>query len=146
MIVDLRLLENSTDWSRDVSTTYCKTYIARCNLRDYKENIKLIPDFALKIRMLPTLAVIPQGELVDAFETLRETMPPEADPVIEYFEDTYIGRQRRHNRRAPRFPVSMWNIYDRVAEDLPPPTTPWKDDNHMPANITTLPSKYLEIS
>ncbi|KAG7172063.1 hypothetical protein Hamer_G001048 [Homarus americanus] len=60
--------------------------------------------------MLPALAFIPQDEVVDAFETLQETIPPEADPVIEYFEDTYIGR---------RFPVSMWNIYDRVAEDLP---------------------------
>ncbi|KAG7178089.1 hypothetical protein Hamer_G003854 [Homarus americanus] len=78
-------------------------------------------DFALNIRMLPALAFIPHGEVVDAFNTLQENMQPKANPVIEYFEDTYIGRQRRHNRRAPRFPVSMWNIYDRVAavaEDL----------------------------
>ncbi|XP_042205402.1 uncharacterized protein LOC121854730 [Homarus americanus] len=43
-------------------------------------------DFALKIRMLPALAFIPQGEVADTFETLQETMPPEADPAIDYFE------------------------------------------------------------
>ncbi|XP_042221586.1 uncharacterized protein LOC121866058 [Homarus americanus] len=100
----------------------------KVNLRDYKENIKL------KIQMLPVLAFIPQGEVV----YLVETMPPEADPVM-YFEDTYIGRQRRHNRRAPRFPVSTWNIYDRVAKGC---------HNQMQANITSFhPNiwKFLEV-
>lgn len=44
-------------------------------------------------------------------------MPPEADPIIEFFEAAYISRTRRHKRRAPRFPVSMRNMYYRVAED-----------------------------
>lgn len=106
-------------------------------------------NFALKIRMLPALAFIPSDEVVDAFETLQNTMPPEADPITDYFEDTYIGRTRRRNRRAPRFPVSMWNMYDRVVEDLPRTNNSLEGwHNHMQANITSFhPNiwKFLEV-
>ncbi|XP_042212508.1 uncharacterized protein LOC121875325 [Homarus americanus] len=99
--------------------------------------------------MQPALAFIPQGEVIDAFEILQETMPPEADPAIDYFEDTYIGRQCRHYRRTPRFPVSMWNVYDRVDEDLPRTNNSLEGwHNHMQANITSFhPNiwKFLEV-
>ncbi|KAG7173224.1 CENPB DNA-binding domain containing protein 1-like 45 [Homarus americanus] len=53
-------------------------------------------DFVLKIRILPALAFIPQDGVVDAFETLQDNMSPEADPVVDYFKDTHIGRQHQH--------------------------------------------------
>lgn len=97
--------------------------------------------------MLPALAFIPPDSVIDAFETLQETMPPEADPIIDYFEDTYIGRTRRHNKQAPRFPVNMW--HDRVTEDLPRTNNSLEGwHNHMQANITSFhPNiwKFLEV-
>ncbi|KII60701.1 hypothetical protein RF11_14879 [Thelohanellus kitauei] len=34
-------------------------------------------------------------------------------PLIEYFEDTYIGRVIVGNRRrTPIFPISLWNVHD----------------------------------
>ncbi|XP_076057300.1 uncharacterized protein LOC143034842 [Oratosquilla oratoria] len=76
-------------------------------------------DFSLQIRMIPALAFVPPEKVIEAFEKLQETLPPEADAIIDYFEDTYIGRRRRHTRRQPRFPVSMLSIYTCVVEALP---------------------------
>ena len=38
-----------------------------------------------------------------------------AGNVIDYFEDTYIGRLRR----APLFDLALWNMYDQTIGDLP---------------------------
>ena len=35
-------------------------------------------------------------------------------PLLEYVEDTYIGRMHRGVRRDPMFPLSWWNVYDRT--------------------------------
>ncbi|XP_060868983.1 uncharacterized protein LOC132943868 [Metopolophium dirhodum] len=41
-------------------------------------------------------------------------------PMINYFEDTWIGRpNRRNGRRPPMFSVNMWNCYESVIQDLP---------------------------
>lgn len=88
--------------------------------------------------MIPALVFIPPIKVIDASDTLQETVPPEADPLIDYFEDTYIGRRRRHNRLATCFPVSMWNISGRVAEDLPRTSNSLERwHNHIQANITS---------
>ena len=42
-------------------------------------------------------------------------MLEEGTDTLNYFEDTYIGRQIRRTRRAPLFQVSLWNMID----DLP---------------------------
>ncbi|CAM4803701.1 unnamed protein product [Rotaria magnacalcarata] len=39
---------------------------------------------------------------------------------VDYFEDTFLGRVIRNNRRrAPRFSVNMWNCFSRLDEELP---------------------------
>ncbi|CAF1439465.1 unnamed protein product, partial [Rotaria magnacalcarata] len=39
---------------------------------------------------------------------------------VDYFEDTFIGRVIRNNRRrAPRFSVNLWNCFSRLDEELP---------------------------
>ena len=41
-------------------------------------------------------------------------------PILDYFEDTFIGRPtRRNGRHAPRFPLELWKVYDRVETGLP---------------------------
>ena len=43
-----------------------------------------------------------------------------AGNVIDYFEDTYIGRLRPGgHRRAPLFDLALWNMYDQTIGDLP---------------------------
>ncbi|KAK4876652.1 hypothetical protein RN001_009158 [Aquatica leii] len=41
---------------------------------------------------------------------------PEAQPIMDYFEDIYIGRRGRRQRRPPFFPIQMWNMYQRTLD------------------------------
>ena len=60
----------------------------------------------MQCRMIAALAFVPPGDVVTAFETLSEHLPVEFDPILDYFEDTYIGRPgRRGVRRQPLFPI-----------------------------------------
>ena len=48
-------------------------------------------------------------------EVLRERLPEEFEPILDYFEDNYIGRlQRNHRRRRPLFAPGMWSSYART--------------------------------
>ncbi|CAF4181390.1 unnamed protein product, partial [Rotaria sordida] len=38
---------------------------------------------------------------------------------LDYFEDNYIGRRIRNNRRhAPRFEIAFWNCFSRLDQQL----------------------------
>ncbi|XP_006814764.1 uncharacterized protein LOC102805415 [Saccoglossus kowalevskii] len=85
-------------------------------------------DFALEVCMLPALAFV-TAEVIDAFETLQQELSYEANIIEDYFEDTFIGRNcgRRHNChwQQPRFPISLWNMHERVEANLP------RTNNHI---------------
>ncbi|KAK9729111.1 hypothetical protein QE152_g16050 [Popillia japonica] len=67
-------------------------------------------EFALKLRMLPAVAFVLTQSVVKVFETLceNEIFPLEAQEVVDYFEDTWIGRPQRRQRRPPQFDLDMW--------------------------------------
>ena len=65
-------------------------------------------NFALQCRMLSALAFVPTADVVDAFDALSAVLPNELQEIMDYFEDTYIGRpDRRGVRRAARFPIHL---------------------------------------
>ena len=70
-------------------------------------------------KMLLALAFVPADEIVTAFETVIENIPENFEPLVDYFEDTWIGRPFRRGRRNPTFPPDMWSVYSRVQTDLP---------------------------
>jgi MULE transposase domain len=87
-----------------------------CLARRYE----LDEEFALRARMIPSLAYVPPGNVIEAFEILTggDHLPGELDPLVDYFEDTWIGRQRgrRNARRNPLFAVELWNCYESVRD------------------------------
>lgn len=79
------------------------------------------PDFAMHIRMLVALAYVPNSDKVAAYEELTrlETFP-EVDPLLTYFEDTFLGRPaRRRRRNAALFPSHIWDCYEAVRLEHP---------------------------
>lgn len=87
-----------------------------------KEQYETNAEFALRLRMLSSLAFVPVDEVTRAFDILIDgnVLPDEAQPLIDYFEDTWIGRpDRRQRRRHPMFALQMWNCYDGVLSGLP---------------------------
>ena len=58
--------------------------------------------------MISALAFVPTADVVDAFDALSAVLPNELQEIMDYFEDTYIGRpDRRGVRRAARFPIHL---------------------------------------
>ncbi|XP_076061274.1 uncharacterized protein LOC143037049 [Oratosquilla oratoria] len=77
-------------------------------------------DFALHLKMLPALAFVPTDSVICVFEEPSKAMPADSQPVMDYFEDIYIGRpQLRRRRRPATSPIPLWNKYTRAEEELP---------------------------
>lgn len=79
-------------------------------------------DFALQMRMLSSLAFVPVGDVVTAFDALCDVnvIDIAAQNIVDYFEDNWVGRlQRNQRRRSPRFPHQMWNCHERTQLGLP---------------------------
>ena len=72
-------------------------------------------DFALIMKMLPSLAFVPEYQVIHYFNLLMEEFPTFAIEIAEYFEVTYNGRLLpNHTRRTPPYPIRLWNLYTRV--------------------------------
>ena len=94
-------------------------------------------DLNMCIRSMAALAFVPVNDIVESFETFSDNIPEVAQPVVDYFEDTYIGRQQRRGRRNPRFPHTMWSIHERVVNNLPRTNNNVEGwHRHMQANIS----------
>lgn len=76
--------------------------------------------FALNVKRLLALAFVPEDRVVAVYERLvNDDAYRDLDVILDYFEDNYIGRQRRGIRVLPRFPKSLWNQHQRVIDNLP---------------------------
>ena len=74
-------------------------------------------EFAVTMRMLPSLAFVPEHDVSDCFLILMADFPQCAVEIAEYFEETYIGKRLPdQTRRIPTFPIRMWNMHHRVID------------------------------
>ncbi|KAB0801582.1 hypothetical protein PPYR_02653 [Photinus pyralis] len=73
-------------------------------------------EFALHAKMIVGLAFVPMQDMENALNQLSDILPEELIPVLDWFEDFYVGRlnRRGNGRREPMFPHEMWNMYARV--------------------------------
>ena len=82
-------------------------------------------EFSTLMRMVASLACVPI-DVPRAFYDLEADIRLNynnhngVDAVLDYVEDTYIGRQRRGRPcDIPMFPIQIWNMYDRTFAQLP---------------------------
>ncbi len=71
-------------------------------------------------RSLCVLAFFPVVDVVRAFNLIKTTAPTDINGVLEYFEEFYIGNLVKGSktvRKAPIFPIQLWNCFDRVLSD-----------------------------
>ena len=83
--------------------------------------------FALTVKRLFTLAFVPEVDVIPAYEELLALKEyAELDDFIDYFENNFVGSQRRSRRSQPRFSVATWSQYE-VSMVLLAATIPLKD-------------------
>lgn len=90
--------------------------VQQCGLTEEYQNNENVRQHT---KMLLSLSFVPVDDVIMAFEELAENCPNSLDPIINYWEDNYIGRIRRNRRASPRFAIAIWNVYSRVENGLP---------------------------
>ncbi len=109
---------------------FTKNFRKQLSLHDLLGRYDNDQNFALMARMIPAMAFVPENDLDAAFTALTNFLPPEFAPLLQWLENSYLGRpvgpavgpvgpnnqpqQQQQRRRAPLFPVSMWNVHNRV--------------------------------
>lgn len=74
--------------------------------------------------MIAAIAFVPLNDVINSFDDLsaeiRNQFNADADDILDYFEDNYIGRYRRNApRRQPTFSIELWNMFNRTDDELP---------------------------
>jgi len=102
----------------------CLFHLGQCLWRKVQEfhladHYRTNEDIRMRVKMLLALSFVPVDDVLTAFDSLADNSPPEMNTLVEYWEDTYVGPQRRHRRADPRFAISMWNVRERTTLGLP---------------------------
>jgi len=77
--------------------TACFFHVSQCLWRKIQqEGLQTLystdVDFAVNAKMLAALAFVPLHDVVKAFEELVDYLPESILPVVDYFEDNFIGK------------------------------------------------------
>lgn len=125
------LYKTFLDHFEEIEIRGCNFHFAQCVWRkiqtfpDVRARYVSEPDFSRSVRQLLALAFVPSDNVIDSFEKLMDTSfflenEDILRPLVNYFEDTWIGRpNRRGERGRPRFSIEHWNHYAATGEDLP---------------------------
>ncbi|KAL8564037.1 hypothetical protein ACOMHN_016326 [Nucella lapillus] len=83
----------------------------------------LEPENSLLVKTIQALAFVPPDDVIEAFQQLMDSLDADTDETLSdflaYFESTWLGIVQRGRRRRPKFDVAMWNVYNRVGDNLP---------------------------
>ena len=84
-----------------------------------QQNYLTDPLFSGNIRMIPALSFVPVQDVILASDELCNHCGIDEQPVLDYFETNYIGELRRGRRLLPLFLHELWNMHNRILNELP---------------------------
>ena len=133
--VDLALL---AVYGPQVQIQYCFYHLTQSTWRQIQSlgltNMYKDDEFRLFCGQLDALAFLPLWELHEGMQYIKQTMPEAAEPLVDYFDRTYVsGRLRqcpqqqhedqenvppiRIRRTPPAFPPQKWNMHQVTLDD-----------------------------
>lgn len=71
----------------------------------------------MAFKYLKLLPYLPVRDIIPGFIAIREKVPKIFEPMMVYFEKTYIGKpvkNQPHLRKRLLFEIAMWNVRERV--------------------------------
>lgn len=96
----------------------CKNIYRRVQGEGLTELYMNDANFRMTIKMIGALSLVPIEDTLQAFEELANYAGEEAQIILDYFETNYVGELRRGRRLAPRFAHAIWNMHNRVENEL----------------------------
>lgn len=87
--------------------------IKMCELNlftSYKNN----SEFSIYVKMILALAFVKIDDIDKSINLLYDELPEEIIPLLEWFEENYVGPFIRNRRRSPRYSPVLWNVHERV--------------------------------
>ncbi|CAF2047910.1 unnamed protein product [Rotaria magnacalcarata] len=73
--------------------------------------------FSHNIHKIAALAFLDPNSVLNGFESLCEQLDDQYDNILDYFEETYIGKLRSNRvRRKPLFEINFWSMHHRTTQ------------------------------
>ncbi|CAF1145782.1 unnamed protein product [Rotaria magnacalcarata] len=84
----------------------------------FKTNYEQDPIFAHRVNQIAALAFLQPNDVSQVFDDLYNSLPQILHPLLDYFEDTYVGRNRTQGRAKIMFEIEFWNMHQRTTDHL----------------------------
>ena len=102
----------------------CFFHLGQCLWRKIQEHglgasYRDVEDIRQHAKMLLAVSFVLLENVANAFGEPSEVCPDALIPVLDYWKDNFIGRQRRNRQAQPRFATTVWNVRERVEDSLP---------------------------
>ena len=126
----LHYLNSARIWNVNISKDLAPKKVREVHLQSLYEND---PNINLQVRMI--VVPVRVQDVVEAFLDLFDYIDDALLPIMDYTEDTYIGRrQRRGNgiRRNPSSQRSWWNVYQCTLDNEPGTNNCAETSGHPP--------------
>lgn len=78
--------------------------------------------FRASFKLIQALPFLPLDEVINGLKIVKSSSTKKFKPIVSYFEKNYVGKLKANTRGIrdkPRFSMNLWNVYDRVKNDLP---------------------------
>ncbi|CAF4103340.1 unnamed protein product [Rotaria socialis] len=82
-----------------------------CKDLGFKTNYEQDPVFAHHVHQIAALAFLQPNDVSQDFDDLYNSLPQMLHPLLDYFEDTYLGRNRTQGRAKPMIEIDFQNTH-----------------------------------
>ena len=97
--------------------TNCRLFSSLHEL-SLKTNYEQYPVFAHNVNQIFALAFLDLNDVSQGFDDLYNALAQVLHPLLDYFEDTYVGRRHLQGRSRPIFEIDFWNMHQRTTDLL----------------------------
>ncbi|CAF1136196.1 unnamed protein product [Adineta steineri] len=110
----------------DAQPIGCLFHMSQCLWRElrtlgYQKKYTTNDKFRMNVKKLLALAFVPVSDVVKGYALIVDDFDDEDNPLLDYFERVWVGKKKGRGiqRYQPKFSLQLWNMYERVIQDLP---------------------------